>query len=134
MINGAKREIPENIPGLKQYVLYNGADTVVPTGRVAGKKLRTAKPGQDKVLDSIETAVRKTGLVAGQTISFHHHFRDGDYIIKMVLEAIKGLGIKDLTLAGSSLSDCHDFLVDYIQDGTISTRSPTVRTNYYWFF
>ncbi|WP_019880431.1 citrate lyase subunit alpha [Succinispira mobilis] len=120
MINGAKREIPENIPGLKQYVLYNGADTVVPTGRVAGKKLRTAKPGQDKVLDSIETAVRKTGLVAGQTISFHHHFRDGDYIIKMVLEAIKGLGIKDLTLAGSSLSDCHDFLVDYIQDGTIS--------------
>ena len=49
MINGAKREIPENIPGLKQYVLYNAADPVVPTRSAARKKLRTPKPRQDKL-------------------------------------------------------------------------------------
>ena len=120
MINGAKREIPEQIAGLKKYVLYTGKDSVVPEGRIVGKKLRVGKLGVDKVLTDLETVIRKTGLSNGQTISFHHHFRDGDYIIKMVLAAIKSVGITDLTLAGSSLSDCHDFLVDYIQDGTIT--------------
>ena len=31
-----------------------------------------------KLMPSLEDAIRATGLRDGMTISFHHHFRDGD--------------------------------------------------------
>lgn len=73
-----------------------------------------------KVLTSLAEAIEKTGLTDGMTISFHHHFRNGDYVMKLVMEAIKVKGIKNLTIAASSLSPCHDFLIDYIEDGTVT--------------
>lgn len=76
--------------------------------------------GKEKVLNSLGEAIDKTGLTDGMTISFHHHFRNGDYVMKLVMEAIRAKGIKDLTIAASSLSPCHDFLIDYIEDGTVS--------------
>lgn len=60
------------------------------------------------MLASLAEAIEKTGLKNGMTISFHHHFRNGDYIIKMVMEAIAAKGIKDLTLMASSLNPCHE--------------------------
>ena len=39
-----------------------------------------------------------SGLRSGMTISFHHHLRNGDYVLNMVLEAIAELGIGDLTV------------------------------------
>ncbi len=39
----------------------------------------------------------------GMTLSFHHHFRDGDYVINMVMEAVASLGIKDISICCSSL-------------------------------
>ena len=38
----------------------------------------------EKMLSSIREAIEKTGLKDGMTISFHHHFRNGDYIVNMV--------------------------------------------------
>jgi citrate lyase subunit alpha/citrate CoA-transferase len=76
-------------------------------------------PGQSKLKDSLEEAIIATGLSDGMTISFHHHFRDGDYVILKVLEVISRLGIKDLVLASSSVTDVHDPIVDYITTGMI---------------
>ena len=42
------------------------------------KKGHMGDPG--KILESIHDAIVKTGLKDGMTISFHHHFRNGDYI------------------------------------------------------
>lgn len=72
-----------------------------------------------KMVSSLEEAIRRTGLKNGQTISFHHHFRDGDYIVNMVIDKLAKMGFKDLVLASSSLSDCHAPLIEHIKNGVI---------------
>ncbi len=72
-----------------------------------------------KVLPSLEEAVRKTGLKDGMTISFHHHFRNGDYVLNMVMDTIASMGIKDLTIAASSLIDVHKPLIGHIKNGVV---------------
>ena len=73
-----------------------------------------------KVLPSIEEAIKRSGLKDGMTISFHHHFRNGDYVVNMVIDEIAKMGIKNLTLAASSLTDCHWPLIEHIKNGVIS--------------
>lgn len=73
----------------------------------------------NKVLPSIEKAVEMCGLKDGMTISFHHHFRNGDYVLNMVMETIARMGIKDLTVAASSLAEIHDPLVGHIKSGVV---------------
>ena len=73
-----------------------------------------------KVLPSIEEAIRRSGLKDGMTISFHHHFRNGDYVVNMVVDQIAKMGIKNLTLAASSLTDCHWPLIEHIKNGVIT--------------
>ena len=51
-----------------------------------------------KLTESVKQAIVNSGLRSGMTISFHHHLRNGDYVLNMVLEAIAELGIGDLTL------------------------------------
>ena len=41
-----------------------------------------------KVLPDLEEAIRRVGLKDGMTISFHHHFRNGDYVVNMVMDVI----------------------------------------------
>ena len=47
-----------------------------------------------KLLASVREAIEKTGLKDGMTISFHHHMRNGDYVLNMVLEEAASMGIK----------------------------------------
>ena len=49
---------------------------------------------QNKVVPSLEDAIRRTGLKDGMTISFHHHFRNGDHIINMVIDKLAEMGYK----------------------------------------
>lgn len=72
-----------------------------------------------KVVGSLEESIRLSGLKNGMTISFHHHFRNGDYIVNMVLDKLAEMGFRDLVLAASSLTDCHTPLIQHIQNGVI---------------
>ena len=54
------------------------------------------------------------------TISFHHHLRNGDDVLPQVIRAIEGLGIKNLVLAPSSLTDSHEIVAQAVRGGTIS--------------
>lgn len=74
----------------------------------------------NKIVHSLREAVEKAGLRDGMTISFHHHFRNGDFIVNMVLEEIARMGIRGLTLAASSLTTIHAPLVSHIQNGVIT--------------
>ena len=78
-----------------------------------------AKRGR-KLVGSIKEAALRCGLADGDTISFHHHFREGDKVVLQVVEALAALGRRDLTLASSSLNNCHAGLVSYIERGVIS--------------
>ena len=79
-----------------------------------------------KVVSSIAEAVRLAGLRDGMTVSFHHHLRNGDFVLNMVMEQIAALGIKDLTVNASSLFDTHMPLLDHIASGVVTT----IQTDY----
>ena len=119
--NAVGREIPETI-GNRQLRPFGGEFASTP--QTAPFKTRKTegliKPGESKMLPDIKAAVKATGLGDGMTISFHHHFRDGDYIILKVLETIAEMGIKNLTLAPSSLTDVHDPIIEHIKNGVVT--------------
>lgn len=81
---------------------------------------------KDKLVHSLQEAIRLSGLKDGDSISFHHHLRNGDYVVNMVLEEIKKAGIKDLTVNMSSFFDCHAPIIAHIKAGVVSK----IRTNY----
>lgn len=73
-----------------------------------------------KVLKSVKDAVRQAGLRDGMTVSFHHHLRNGDHVLNMVMEAIASLGIRDITVNASSIFDVHEPLIGHIQNGVVT--------------
>lgn len=119
MKNVLGRVIPDNITGIEAVKPYMGQFLTAPTGRMAGAKIRVQRPGTDKVLASLEQAIDASGLQDGMTISFHHHFRNGDYVLNQVVAAIANKNIKGLTLAPSSLNDINDEILPYIEQGVI---------------
>ncbi|AEV30323.1 citrate lyase, alpha subunit [Sphaerochaeta pleomorpha str. Grapes] len=88
----------------------------------AHKELKTCHErelSENKIVPSLEEAIRQAGLQDGMTISFHHHFRNGDYVVNMVMDTIAKMGFKDLVLAPSSLIDIHKPLIEHIRNGVI---------------
>ena len=73
-----------------------------------------------KLIESIKEAIEKTGLKSGMTISFHHHMRNGDYVLNMVLEEAARMGIRDLTVNASSIFDIHEPIIDHIKNGVVT--------------
>lgn len=73
-----------------------------------------------KVCASLQDAIERSGLKNGMTISFHHAFREGDKVVNLVIDAIAKMGIRNLTLASSSLLNTHDPLVEHIKNGVIT--------------
>lgn len=118
MINQAGRKIPESV--LETYETYEGLFTKNKTVQTASSKVKAVGPKDSKYLESIEEAIEKTGLKDGMTISFHHHFREGDYILNDVMAVIAKRGIKSLKLASSSLGSVHAPLIEHIQAGVVT--------------
>lgn len=82
--------------------------------------LQARKPRDLKRCESLEVAIRRSGLQDGMTISFHHAFRGGDLALNQVMEVLAKMGFRNLTLASSSLTDCHAPLVGHIRNGVVS--------------
>jgi citrate lyase subunit alpha/citrate CoA-transferase len=81
--------------------------------------LAEREAGHNKIVASIEKAVEVCGLKNGMTISFHHHFRGGDYIMNQVLDVLAKMGFRDLVVAPSSLSDVHAPAIEHVKKGVI---------------
>ena len=73
-----------------------------------------------KVVKTLREAVQLAGLFDGCTVSFHHHLRNGDFVLNMVMEEIAAQGYKDLTVNASSLFDVHMPLLEHIQNGVVT--------------
>ena len=73
-----------------------------------------------KLVNSIREAVALSGLKDGMTVSFHHHLRNGDFVLNMVMEEIANLGIRDLNVNASSLFDVHAPLLNHIQNKVVA--------------
>lgn len=81
---------------------------------------RANRLNRSKVSESLEAVILKSGLKNGDTISFHHHFRNGDLTVNKVMEIISQLGFKNLCVAASSFTEAHTCMIDYIKNGVVS--------------
>ncbi|MBQ3552204.1 MAG: citrate lyase subunit alpha [Clostridia bacterium] len=107
------------IPHLSEITAIHGAFNELAIPAKAHESLAERQRNSKKLLSSIEEAIKYVGLKDGMTISFHHHFRNGDYVINMVMDVIAKMGFKGLTLAASSLTDIHEPLIEHIKNGVI---------------
>ncbi|MBQ4371309.1 MAG: citrate lyase subunit alpha [Firmicutes bacterium] len=121
MINSVGRDIPDSIlaGGREVYkgkFSKDGEELV----RAQARIIRREKPQESKIIGSIAEALRAMGAKSGMTFSFHHHLRNGDYVVNQVMKAaIEELGLRDLTIAATSLGTAHDPVADYIEKGYI---------------
>lgn len=120
MKNIIGREIPDYIDGYGYVKHFIGVLSDYGMKEKVGVKVRTGMLGEDKVINSIEEALDKVNIKDGATISFHHHLRNGDYVLNSVIQVIANKGIKDLTIAASSIFPVHEPLVEYIKSGIVT--------------
>ncbi len=122
VINAAGRAVPLEVNG-KSVIPFMGVGKYKPSGNKYGPPVPTCSdyPGDgNKVVPTLEEALRRCGLCDGMTISTHHHLRDGDLISNQVFEIAAGMGVKDLVWFPSASFPCNDPLIRYLEDGTIN--------------
>jgi len=73
-----------------------------------------------KLVKSIQDVIRTCGLKDGMTVSFHHHLRNGDFVLNMVMAEIAAQGYKDINVNASSLFDVHMPLLEHIEKGVVT--------------
>ncbi len=117
-INKVGRKIPDEYAN--KYGVFQGEFARRDSYTRAAGKVVAVHPGESKLLGSIREAIEKVGLKDGMTISFHHHFREGDAVLNMVMEEIAKMGIKNLTIAPSSIANVHAPLIEHIKNGVVS--------------
>lgn len=76
--------------------------------------------GENKIVKDLKTAILASGLKDGMTISFHHHFRNGDHVLNFVMDTLAEMGFKNLTVAASSLAGVHAPLIQHIKNGVVT--------------
>lgn len=122
MKNAVGREIPEKILEITGKEVFQG--NYYKDGTEFQKRGPITKVVMNhdtsKMVSSIHEALVKCGAHDGMTLGFHHHFRNGDLIVNMVMHEVHKMGIKDVTICASSLGQAHDEIVPYIEDGTIT--------------
>lgn len=112
-------KLPSSIEGFGEIKLYNGVFTTKPTRNHYAPKISSSKPNDKKLVESLKEALIKSGIKDGMRISFHHHLRNGDLVICMVIDEIAKMGIKNITISPSSLTDAHEPLLEHIKSGVI---------------
>ena len=108
MINSLNRDVP--------YNPYQGIKHIDPQHYPVFKN----RGSHSKLKRSLDEVIDACQLHDGAVISFHHHLRNGDYVLNMVMHALAKRGIKGLTLVASSLFSIHQDIVPYLKDQTIT--------------
>lgn len=120
MKNSLMREIPEAVENYGEITPFNGAFTLAPTMNRQAPKVKRCLPGDTKVVESLEEVFRRIPVKDGMTLSFHHHLRNGDYVLNMVMDTAAKLGLRDLKVAASSIHLVHAPLVGHIKSGVVA--------------
>ncbi|MFW9924933.1 MAG: citrate lyase subunit alpha, partial [Candidatus Thorarchaeota archaeon] len=120
--NAVGKDIPNELNGRK-LIPYTGIGKGPYRDRKYAPKLRGTNPGDTKILKSIREAIIKGELTDGSTVSFHHHFRNGDFLLNMVCHEIAKMGLKDISIVPSSIQPVNKEILPYIEKGIISRIS-----------
>ncbi len=73
----------------------------------------------DKILPTLKDAIQTCGLQDGMTVSFHHHLRDGDGVLPMVMKLIGEMGFRNIRVSASSIHASHGIVADLIKQGVV---------------
>jgi citrate lyase subunit alpha/citrate CoA-transferase len=123
MKNALGIELPEFIEGYGEVEPFVGAWKKLENGWMDSTRVAAANkakmPHASKMRASLEEAIKLSNPKDGMTVSFHHHLRAGDGVVVPTMMILREMGIKDITLASSSLTSAHEPLVPLIEDGTI---------------
>jgi citrate lyase subunit alpha/citrate CoA-transferase len=121
MKNILGREIPDDlvIPG-REIKLFSGVKDDIEEIEKISVKTRIASAKEEKVFKNIREAIEKVGLKDVMTISFHHHLRNGDYVMNLVMEEIAAIGIKDIKIAASSIFPIQAPFVKHMESGVVT--------------
>lgn len=120
MKNILGRDIPEYIEGYGKIKEYKGYLSEKAGVIKKDFKFKVAEPKGSKLYRDLKELMDKLPLKDGMTISFHHHLRNGDFVLNMVMEEIDKRGYKDITIAASSIFPCHKGLVDMMERGVVT--------------
>lgn len=74
-----------------------------------------------KTINSYDELFSQLNLKDSITVSFHHHLRNGDFVLNNTMLKLAELNIKDITLAASGVFPCHEPIVPLVNNGTISS-------------
>lgn len=77
---------------------------------------------------NIREALDKAEVKDSATLSFHHHLRNGDDVMRQVLAACSAAGLRDLHIAPSSLFPCHASLIPFLENGTVTRITTSYMT------
>jgi citrate lyase subunit alpha/citrate CoA-transferase len=117
--NALGREIPDVWNGRK-VVPYRDAYGLRPDGERATRPLRRVDPGDRKLLGSLREALERAGIRDGMTIATHHHLRNGDDVLNLVVRELERLGVRDVTIASSSIHPVHAEIIGAIREGVVT--------------
>lgn len=117
--NSLGREIPEVWGGQKR-VPYQDPWSLMPDVDRGTRPLVRRNPGESKVLPSLRAAIEKCGLRDGMTIATHHHLRNGDLLFNLLVREIEAMGIRDITVASSSVHNVNAEIIPQIRAGVVT--------------
>lgn len=126
MKNAIGREIPESIVGIGKVKPFAGAFSTAPDMNRQAPKVKSVRPTDHKLVNSLVEVFKKIPVTDGMTLSFHHHFRNGDGVVNMVLETAAELGLKKLKVALSSVFPVHAPIIEHVKNGVVTALD----TNY----
>jgi len=70
---------------------------------------------------TLHDALNQLNIQDGATISFHHHLRNGDFVINMVCEELSRRNLHNLTLAPSSIFPAYEGIAKLVREGRVSS-------------
>jgi citrate lyase subunit alpha/citrate CoA-transferase len=81
---------------------------------------RESRREAPQLLASIDSVFDAFNIKNGSTLSFHHHYRNGDRLLNAVCEIAAKRGLRGLTLAASAIFPTHAPIITYIRSGVIA--------------
>ena len=118
-LNSLGRDIPETYAG-KKLIPYQNPWSLQPNAERSTRAIRRIAHHGSKLIGSLREAIIATGLKDGMTISTHHSLRNGDRLLNDLVKEIDALGIRNITIASSSMHLVNAEIIPYIQKGVIT--------------
>jgi len=120
MKNRLDREIPDFIEGYGEVTHYEGPFKRQGIQKRKELSFKNRVPEDNKLFYDFNKLLDKLPLKDSMVLSFHHHLRNGDYVLNMVMEEIYKRGFKDITIAASSIFPCHAPIVKMIEEEVVT--------------